>query len=37
MFLNLCRYNHLNPWLKEAYLIKYGDKPQRWFRARNLL
>ena len=27
MFLNLCRYNHLNPWLKEAYLIKYGDKP----------
>lgn len=27
MFLNLCRYNHLNPWLKEVYLIKYGDKP----------
>lgn len=27
MYLNLCRFNHLNPWLKEVYLIKYGDKP----------
>lgn len=24
MFLNLCRYQHLNPFLREAYLIKYG-------------
>lgn len=27
MFLNLCRYQHLNPFLKEAYLIKYGNQP----------
>lgn len=25
MFLSLCKFNHLNPWLREAYLIKYGD------------
>lgn len=22
MFINLCKYSGLNPWLKEAYLIK---------------
>lgn len=27
MFLNLCRYQHLNPFLREAYLIKYGAQP----------
>lgn len=27
MFLNLCRYQHLNPFLKEAYLIKFGNQP----------
>lgn len=27
MFLNLCRFQHLNPFLREAYLIKYGDSP----------
>lgn len=27
MFMNLCRYNGLNPWLKEAYCIKYGNSP----------
>lgn len=27
MFLNLCRFQHLNPFLREAYLIKYGDNP----------
>ncbi len=27
-FLNLCRYQKLNPFLKEAYLIKYGDSAQ---------
>ena len=26
MFLSLCRFQHLNPFLREAYLIKYGDK-----------
>ena len=25
MFINLCKYNGLNPWLKEAYLIKFGN------------
>ena len=27
-FLNLCRYQKLNPFLNEAYLIKYGDTAQ---------
>ena len=27
MFINLCRYNGLNPWLREAYCIKYGNEP----------
>ena len=27
MFINLCKYNGLNPWLKEAYLIKFGTNP----------
>ena len=26
MFLGLCKYQHLNPFLREAYLIKYGDR-----------
>ena len=25
MFINLCKYNGLNPWLREAYCIKYGS------------
>lgn len=27
MFINLCKFNQLNPWLKEAYLIKFGKSP----------
>ena len=27
MFLNLCKFQHLNPFLREAYLIKYGSQP----------
>jgi len=27
MFINLCKYQKLNPFLKEAFLIKYGDSP----------
>lgn len=27
MFINLCKYNGLNPWLREAYCIKYGNSP----------
>jgi phage recombination protein Bet len=26
MFLNLCKYNQINPFLNEAYLIKYGNQ-----------
>lgn len=25
MFLTLCRFQHLNPFIRDAYLIKYGD------------
>lgn len=27
LFLELCKYQRLNPFLREAYLIKFGDKP----------
>ena len=27
MFINMCKFNGLNPWLKEAYCIKYGTEP----------
>lgn len=27
MFMNLCKFNGLNPWLKEAHLIKFGNEP----------
>lgn len=27
MFLNLCKFQHLNPFLNEAYLIKFGNQP----------
>lgn len=27
MYTNLCKFNGLNPWLKEAYCIKYGNEP----------
>lgn len=26
MFINLCKYNGLNPWMREAYLIKFSDR-----------
>ena len=26
MFLQLCKFQKLNPWLREAYLIKYGSE-----------
>lgn len=25
MFLSMCRFQHLNPFLRDAYLVKYGD------------
>lgn len=27
MFMALCKYQHLNPFLREAYLVKYGNSP----------
>lgn len=27
MFINMCRFNGLNPWLREAYCVKYGNEP----------
>ena len=27
MFLSLCKYQKLNPFLREAYLVKYGNQP----------
>lgn len=27
MFMSLCKFQHLNPFLREAYLIKYGTQP----------
>ena len=27
MFMSLCKYQKLNPWVKEAYCIKYGNQP----------
>lgn len=27
MFLNMCKYQRLNPFLNEAYLIKFGNQP----------
>lgn len=27
MFLSLCRYQRLNPFIREAYIIKYGNTP----------
>lgn len=27
MFINRCKFNGLNPWLGEAYCVKYGDEP----------
>lgn len=26
-FINICKYNQLNPFLNEAYLVKYGNYP----------
>ena len=26
-FMSVCKFNQLNPFLNEAYLIKFGDKP----------
>lgn len=37
MFINLCKFNGLNPWLKEAYCIKYGNEPATIVTAKEAL
>ncbi len=37
MFINLCKFNGLNPWLKEAYCIKYGNEPATMVTAKEAL
>ena len=27
MFIQMCKYQNLNPFLREAYLIKFGNSP----------
>jgi len=27
LFISICKYNQFNPFLNEAYLVKYGDSP----------
>lgn len=27
MFINLCKFSKLNPWVREAYCIKFGNEP----------
>lgn len=34
MFMSLCRYQHLNPFLKEAYLIMQEKKQELLFRRK---
>ena len=29
MFMNLCKFQKLNPFLNEAYLIKFGSQPSQ--------
>ena len=36
-FIAICKYNHLNPFLNEAYLVKYGDKPAQMLVSKEAL
>ena len=37
MFLSLCRYQHLNPFIREAYLVKFGDNPATMIVGKDVL
>ena len=37
MFLSLCKYQHLNPFLREAYLVKFGDNPATMIVGKDVL
>ena len=36
-FMQICRYNSLNPFLGEAYLVKYGDSPAQMIVSKEAL
>ncbi|PNE27881.1 phage recombination protein Bet [Tannerella sp. oral taxon 808] len=36
-FIAICKYNRLNPFLSEAYLVKYGDKPAQMIVSKEAL
>lgn len=37
MFMMLCKYQKLNPWLGDAYLVKYGTQPAQLLTHYNVL
>ena len=36
-FISICKYNQLNPFLNEAYLVKFGDKPAQIITSKEAL
>lgn len=36
-FISICKYNQLNPFLNEAYLVKFGDKPAQMIVSKEAL
>ncbi len=36
-FTSICKYNQLNPFLNEAYLVKFGDKPAQMIVSKEAL
>lgn len=36
-FISICKYNQLNPFLQEAYLIKYGQQPAQMIVSKEAL
>ena len=37
MFISICKYNQLNPFLNEAYLIKFGNNPAQMIVSKEAL
>ena len=37
MFISICKYNQLNPFLNEAYLIKFGSNPAQMIVSKEAL
>lgn len=37
LFMNLCKYQKLNPFLNEAYLVKFGEKPAQMVTGKEAL